>query len=230
MNNRLDIDLQRLDDRISEIRRDVQDRQDEQLEKLFDRTLFLAAAAREKYQSKDFQGARQQISLANRLLYQIHRRLNRNGEPQQNRIQNQLETAEMMLQSLKQEKIDNPAYEQLIQLLEANYIKAREQLENGNLSLAFQHLQFFNRLAIKSNQLRSKFNLENHQKQELEDNLNRLYTMLESAPAETEQNLQLQTKYNNARKLYDIARDACNKGNYEVCNQISRLAINLLTQ
>ena len=28
----------------------------------------------------------------------------------------------------------------------------------------------------------------------------------------------------------EIARDACNKGNYEVCNQISRLAINLLTQ
>ena len=103
-------------------------------------------------------------------------------------------------------------------------------MENGNLRLAFQHLQFFNRLAIKSNQLHTKFTLENQQEQQLENSLNRLYTLLESAPAEPEQDLQTQTRYKNARKLYEIAREACDEGNYEVCNQISRLAINLLTQ
>lgn len=230
MSNRLDIDLQLLDDRISDLHSDVQASQDEQIRKIFDRTLFLASAAREKYNSQNYTGARQQISLANRLLYQIHQRLNRIGEPRENQIKNQLKTAEMMLNSLKQENIEDPAYANLIQLLESNYLQAKEQLENGNQNLALHHIQFFNRLAIKSNQLRTKFTLENQQEQRIENSLNRLYTMLEDVPPEAEQDIQLQAKYNNARKLYEIARDACNKGNYEVCNQISRLAINLLTQ
>jgi len=228
--NRLDIDLQLLEDRISDLRSDVQDSRDEQIRKIYDRSLFLASSAREKNSSQDYAGARQQISLANRLLYQIHQRLNRTGEPRENQLKNQLETAEMMLQSLKQEKIEDPAYASLIQLLESNYHQAKQQLENGNQNMALVHLQFFNRLAIKSNQLRTKFNLEGQQEQQIENSLNRLQIMLDNIPLEVDQDAQLQAKYNNARKLYNIARDACDKGNFEVCNQISRLAINLITQ
>jgi hypothetical protein len=230
MSERLDIDLQLLEERISELGSEVQASQDEQIRKIYERSLFLTSSAREKNSSQDYAGARQQISLANRLLYQIHQRLNRNGEPRQNQLKNQLETAEMMLQSLKQEKIEDPAYASLIQLLESNYRQAKQQLENGNQNMALVHLRFFNGLAIKSNQLRTKFNLQGQQEQQIENSLNRLQTMLENVPSEVEQDVTMQAKYNNASRLYNIARDACNKGNYEVCNQISRLAINVLTQ
>jgi len=230
LSERLDIDLQLLEDRITDLRPDIELSQDEQVHKIFERALFLASKARDKYNTNDPMGARQNISLANRLLFQIHRRLNNTGQPLQSQLQNQIETAEMMLQSLKEKPIEDPYNQRLLQLLELNYLNAKQQFAKGNNQLALQYLQFFNRLAVKSNQLQTKFNQQDNQQAQIENSLERLKNMLENVPQEARQDSQQQAKYHNAEKLYEIARDACSNGNYEVCDQISRMAINLLTQ
>ncbi|UCF64207.1 MAG: hypothetical protein JSW33_16870 [bacterium] len=230
LSERLDLDLQLLEDRITDLRPEIELSTDEQVHKIFERTLFLTSKARNKYNSNDPVGARQSISLANRLVFQIHRRLNNTGQSLHNQLQDQLETAEMMLQSLKLEKVEHPTYERLLELQESNYLNAKEQTQQGNQKLAFQYLQIFNRLAVKTNQLRSEYSVEDNQQVQIENNLQRLENMLENAPEKTRQDIQLQANYYNAKKLYEIAREACKSGYFEMCNQLSRMAINLLTQ
>ena len=71
------LDLQLLEDRLSDIRDQVLRQNDENTKKMYERSLFLASSAQEKFNTKDYNGARQQISMANRLLFQIHRRINK---------------------------------------------------------------------------------------------------------------------------------------------------------
>jgi hypothetical protein len=228
--DRLEVDLQLLEDRLSDIRDQAISQNDENTRKMYERSLFLASSAQEKFNINDYNGARQQISMANRLLYQIHRRINKTGESSAARVKNQLKTGQIMLQALKEEEVTNPAYPQLIALLERNYTKAESEFRKGNLAAALQYLQIFNRLAVKTNQLKTVESVQQNKDENSQRSLDRLKVMLENISENGQQDELLQVKYDNAKKLYEIADDSYKKGNIELSNQISHLALNLLTQ
>jgi uncharacterized protein (UPF0332 family) len=230
VNERLEFDLNMLDDRISDVREEVLQSNDAEIQKLYQRLVFITADAREKYQNSNLNGSRQQLNVANRLLYQLHRRLNLVSESQDNQLKKQLQTAEIMLDALQQNQTESVLYSRLLELLQKNYTDAQNNFREGKFPAAWQHLRFFNQLALKLNQLQSARKNDTETEQVARDGLVRLRALLDrevdtDAPASAGV-----IKYENARRLYDLASQACDEGNYMQCEQITRLAINALTQ
>ena len=230
VSERIDSDLQSLDNQISDLQREIAGNTSQGVRNLYDRIIFLTAEAREKFRLQEYSTARQRISLANRLLFQLHRLLNSSADAPELQLENQIQTAEIMLNTLKTEPLDHSGYQNLLQLLENTYLKAREAYSLGNQKLTWQYLKFFNGLALKLHQLRTATNVTAVTANISQENLNRLKIILDNAPAGWQQDQNLQFKYENAGHLYQIAQSAFQQGNYSLCNEMSRLATNLIIQ
>ena len=230
VSDRLEMDLLLLDEQIVEARQEVTSSGNEEAQRIYERVVFLASAARQNYQSKDYQAARNRIGIANRLLYQLNRHINRITVDDREQLENQMATAEIMLGSLRDHSSENHLYLQLLQVLEKNYQYARREINNGNHEGTIYHLKFFNGLALKMEQVKAAQNQNMQKELQVEEGLNRLKSLLDNPPAELGQNRILKSKYETAADLYDIARQACQEGQYQTCNQITRMATNLITQ
>ncbi len=230
MNERLETELHLLEGKINELQSLSQKNNAEDMRRIYERLIFLTTAARQKYQHQDYTGARQRILLANRLLYQLERRVKSLSPTTQEQVRNQLQTAEIMLQSLDENQFNNPIYLQLLDLLQKNYQKAREEYERENHIKSLHFLKFFNGLALKLDQMKSSEKLQNERIETVEEGLKRLKNLIDNPPESIKEDEILSIKYNYAIKLYEIAQDACEQQNYVACHQISRLATNLLTQ
>jgi hypothetical protein len=230
ISDRLEVDLQLLEDRLSDLRDEIRLQDDESIQKMYERSIFLASGAEEKFSRQDYNGARQQISMANRLLFQIHRRINHTTDVSGERLKNQFETGQVMLDALRNEEIDNPVYPQLLELLEDNYNNAQLEYQKGNVSGALQYMQIFNRLAVRINQLKKSPEVEQQENELSANSLQRLETMLKNVDQQNSKDEIQQAKFTNARKLYQIADESHKKGNFELSIEISHFALNLLTQ
>ncbi|GAB4373953.1 MAG: hypothetical protein Kow0042_18200 [Calditrichia bacterium] len=202
---------------------------DPKLQRLYERILFLTTSARTKYEDGDYKFARQQIALANRLFLQLRRQSEGRVSTTQSQVENQLRTAEVMLNALQQQKYDDPNYLQLLKMLEQIFEDARRAFQANNLNLAVQNIKIFNRISVNLDRMRTEEILENQNELQAESSLERLKQLLNemSASEGTEED---QIKYRNAEKLYQIASRACENQNYRLCRQLTRLAIHLLTQ
>ena len=230
LGERINSDLQSLDAQISDLQSEVTANTSQEVRRLYERIIFLTAEAREKFQLQEYHTARQRISLANRLLYQLRRLLNRPVDTPEIQIENQIQTAEIMLNTLQSELLDYPDSQNMLQLLEKTLQKAKDAYSIDNEKLAWQYLRFFNSLAIKLNQLKTASTGSAATAEIGQESLNRLKTMLDNLPNSWQQDEALQFKYENAGNLYQIAQSAFQQGNYSLCNEMSRLAINLIIQ
>jgi hypothetical protein len=228
--DRLLTDLQRLEEHITEYRETINQATSPDLKRLFERLTFLSVSIRQNYESRSFTKSRQQLSVANRLLLQLHRRLNSSLQPAESQITNQIETAEFMLQSLEQNMANNQNFTLLLNLLQSNLTAAKTALRNDKNPVAIQYLQIFNKLAIKLDQIRTADTIVSQREPRLRENLQRLNELLLNPPQNIDSNEILTMKYDNAKKLYNFAEIAFQNKNYSICWQITRLAINLLTQ
>ncbi len=230
MNQRLETELHLLEGRINELQSLSQKSNAEEMRRIYERIIFLITSARQKYQNQDYPGTRQRILLANRLIYQIEQRIKNLSPTTQEQIGNQLQTAEIMLQSLDENQSNDPIYLRLLGLLKNNYQKATQEYERGNHIKSLYYLKFFNGLALKLDQMKSSEKIKNDRIETVEEGLRRLKTMIDNPPDSIKEDTLLSIKYDHATRLYEIARDACEQQNYAACRQISRLATNLLTQ
>lgn len=227
---RLETDLQVLETQINEIQPEILETNSEDLNRLFERLVFLTTSAKEKFETKDYPAARNRLGVANRLLYRLHSRLKINGVDQEKQIKNQLQTAEIMMQSLQREKGDNQVFQQLIQLLNNNLTAAKKTLKNGNYRLSMQYLRTFNSLALKMDQLRIVNRTKDEKIKKVNDELQRLRSLLENPPTEIQTNDIIEAKYKNAQEIFQIAQHACEEQKFTLCSQLTSLAINIITQ
>lgn len=230
MTERLESDLAVVEESISELHARVNDSNDPSIQRLYERLVFLTAAAKQKYQAQNTLAARQQLRIANRLLLQIQRRLDHTGDLSGNRIREQLQTARFMLDALKRNALTDQVYQQLLALLENNLKSAESAQKEGKSRQALQLLKIFNNLALKLDQMRTAQDKETKTIEQVQNNLNRLKEMLNNQPAEEDAHNLQAIKYRNANRLYQIASDAFEKGNYRLCWQITKMALILLTQ
>ena len=230
MTERLESDIAVVEESISELRARVNDSNDPAIQRLYERLVFLTAAAKQKYQAQNTLAARQQLRIANRLLLQIQRRLDHTSDLSGSRIREQLQTARFMLEALKRNALADPVYQQLLALLENNLKTAESAQKEGQSRQALQHLKIFNSLALKLDQMRTAQEKQTKTIEQVQKNLNRLKEMVENPPAEVDANGLQTIKYRNAKKLYQIANEAFEKENYHLCWKITKMALILLTQ
>jgi len=223
-------DIQTLENSLVKLRERTRNNTAPDIQRLFRRLTILAGECRRMYDAGDYPGARQRLTIANRLLLQLYRRVNRSPEQAPRYLEDQLQTAEVMLQTLQGNAPEDDFYRQLLQLLEKNLNLARSAYQNGNQSGAVQYIKFFNKLALKLEQLKNARNSQDFVIQRVEEELNRLENILANTPADSKDQEAWQFKYQNAQKLYKIARQAFKDKKYALCGQLTRLAIVLLTQ
>jgi hypothetical protein len=227
--DRIGIDLELLNQRVNELLIQIDKEPSTDHQKIYNRLAFLLTEARQKYESQEYAAARNQIALANRLLYQLERNLSMDQEPARRQIENQLQTAAIMLEALKREKSNNSNYRQLLELVEKNYLKAREQYQNGNTQTALGYLKFFNHLAIKMNNLQINEKARTNNIVRIEEELQRLRSILDTHHEDMASNELLKLKYQNAEDLYQIALNAFRNKNYSLSWILTKFAANILT-
>lgn len=227
---RLERDLEILQNSIDEVGREVQEQELPEMRGLYQRLVFLASSARQKYQNGQLTQARNQASIANRLLYQLHRRLRAAAPLSTQQLEDQVRTAETMLSALKENAPDAEYYHKMLNILESNLNMIKNALQQNQPAEALQRLKFFNRLALTLDHLKSAEDLREENVALVEKNLDRLKEMVDTSPVETESDPLMIIKYEQAQKLYEIANSAFQQKNYAMCGQITRMAIQLITE
>jgi len=227
---RLLTEIELLEQSVAEFRNKIKQEKSDELMKLYERLSFLTRSIRQKYESGKIESAHKQLSVANRLLLQLQKRLDNKTNPVDVQIKNQLETAQYMLSTLEKETPNNPYYEPLLELLRKNWEKAKQAWKNNQTHLSIQHLKFFNNLSLKLDQMKTASEINIRQKQKILENFQRLEKLLNNPPNSLKDNEVFQSRYENAKRLYQIARSACQEENMTICWQITRMAIQLLIQ
>ncbi len=223
-------DIQTLENSLVELRERTRNHTAPDIQRLFRRLTKLTGECRRLYDAGDYPAARQRLTIANRLLLQLYRRVNQSPGQTPRYIEDQLQTAEVMLQTLQGNGSEDEFYQQLLQLLETNLDQARAAYRNGNQSGAVRYLKFFNKLALKVEQMKNARNRQDIVIQRVEEELNRLENMLTNISENSQDQETWKFKYQNAQKLYKLARQALKDKKYALCEQLTRLAIVLLTQ
>ncbi len=227
---RLRHDLKTTENDTREVKSRVDQAQRPGLDRIYARIIELQQSARQKFEAGNFVAARQQLGIANRLLLQLSRSLQNRQQPAEDQVEAQLVTAEDMLSMLKRRAFDHPLVTRLLTLSEQNLEMARAEYKQKRPRAALQHLAIFNNLALKIEQMNNRNTTKSFRKQQLEEELGRLKQMLDNPPASTEGNDVQQIKYENAKKLHEIASQAWQDKDLQLCWQTTRLATNLLTQ
>ncbi len=230
LKQRVEVDLQYLEANIQEMGTKIAREDSPRLQRLFQRSVVAATRARQQFNDGNLVEARRSIQLANRLLIQIDRILKNIPQTSDTALQNQLATAQTMLNTLQQNAPDDPYYQKLLSLLQENLDDATRAYQQGKLEQAVVQLKFFNSLALKLNRFRGAEQQNNQNVAVLEEKLQRLEQMLQSHPGKETSEVRLQTNYRNAQQLYVMAKQAFQDNRYLLCNALINLASNLLTK
>ena len=135
-----------------------------------------------------------------------------------------------MLKSLQSAGIEGPLYNRLLQLLEQNLQAAQTAYQQDHSAAALQYLNFFNRLALQMDRFRSAQSVRDQSQELARRNLQRLRELLNQNEANWTADSRLTIKYQNALKMYEIARQACEEQQYGLCWRLTKLAMAILTK
>jgi len=231
LEKRLESDLQLIENQVNEIQPEVQKANRPDLNRIYERLLILLSSVKQRYDAKDYVAARNRLGLANRLLYRLQRLLSSGiSEQEDTRILRQIETAESMMKSLESKNLKFEGSAELLSLAQKNLDAANIAYEEKNYNLALQNIRIFNNLALKIDQVQNLEERKGEKKEQINEELQRLEAMLSTLPDEVRTNELLKARYQNAEELFQIAQKVCAEQNYGLCAQLTRLAINLITQ
>ena len=231
LEKRLESDLQLIENQVNEIQPEVQKANRPDLNRIYERLLIFLSSVKQRYDAKDYVAARNRLGLANRLLYRLQRLLSSGiSEQEDTRILRQIETAESMMKSLESKNLKFEGSAELLSLAQKNLDAANIAYEEKNYNLALQNIRIFNNLALKIDQVQNLEERKGEKKEQINEELHRLEAMLNTPPDEVRTNELLKARYQNAKELFQIAQKVCAEQNYGLCAQLTRLAINLITQ
>jgi len=181
-------------------------------------------------QKRETQLAREKLRVANRLLYRLDRRQQKDKGNRQDIIRQQIEMTRSAIEQLRHDIPETPETRPLIQLVEEYYRKSRQHLENGHFLKASIHLNIANQLMTKLYQLNVVREGGDVAHSRVEAEMKRLARLLERLNQREIRDAQLQASRQTAEQLLRVARQAYQRGHHLQAWEITRFAIKLLTR
>ncbi len=178
--------------------------------------------------NQNYQLARRNLTLASQLLLKLNRLIENSFSNEPQNIENQISRAKSELDKMRLgiDQQDEPT--KFIKLIENNLESAEKALNEGEYLKASYHLKITNRMILRYNRAQLKAARENIQESILQRDRQYLITLLQQF--DSEKNDEHQIRYQNARELQRLADQAFQNGNLALSVELTKMAINLITQ
>jgi hypothetical protein len=142
----------------------------------------------------------------------------------------QIERTKQNFEELQNISTDESTPAELLPLIKMNIDNAEKSASGNNYLAASSHLKMANRLILKFNRLRLLQSVHMDKEESLESDLQRLESLINRINMNENDDEEFSIRYENAKKLYEMARKACSEDNFQLCNELTTTAINLITQ
>lgn len=174
--------------------------------------------------------ARQKMRLANRLIMRIYRLLQSQASSEPRQLEQQLSLAQQNYSELQHLAAENADSDDLIRLIDSNLRKAENAFRAENYLQAAYYLKIANVLILQVNRLSLRESSLGLKREKVRTDLKRLEDLLVRLEGGSMESNEMRIRYENAKKLYKIASKAFKDNQYYKCQELTKMAINLITK
>jgi hypothetical protein len=174
--------------------------------------------------------ARQQILTANRLVLNIYRLISAQSVSSSDELKVQIDRAKQNYDELQSTATDASFSPELLRIIKTNLDHAEKANGKGNHLAASFYLKMANRLILKFNRMRLVDSLGKLEGKSVEADLQRLDGLLNRIELNENTDDDFAIRYENSKAIYKIARNAFLKNDLKVCQELTTMGINLITQ
>lgn len=228
--DRLKVDLETLKYSTQSLEEDIKDIDAPAIDQLYLRVSNLIRDIENHLSNGSITLARQKILIANRLIVRIYRLVESRSTSSEQELDQQIERTRQSFEELKNISMDKSTLGELLPLIKMNIDNAEKAANESNYLAASSHLKMANRLILKFNRLRLLQSMDKDTEESVESDLQRLESLINRINMNENEDGEFSIRYENAKQLYEIARKACSEDNFQLCNELTTTAINLITQ
>ncbi|RMI15157.1 MAG: hypothetical protein D6681_04490, partial [Calditrichaeota bacterium] len=197
--------------------------------KLYRRAADLVRVIEGHIQRGQIRPARRKMFYANQLILKLYRLIEGEEASRPEILKRQLETAREDLEGLKRRPADWEGAQRFLEMIESNLDKAGEAINRQEWLQAAAHLRLANRLMVRYHRWLLKTELRTFSREQIATELQRLSQLLERLAEGPQADAEFRLRYQNATRLYELAQEAYQAGELEICRELTRLAIKLIT-
>ena len=174
--------------------------------------------------------ARRNLFFANQLVLQLYRRLENSGSNQPEQIQAQINRTRESLHDLQNQQAAWDRNKQFLQMIENNFKQAENAYDKKDYSISTLYLKMTNRLILQFNHFQLKQSVGNVNREMIQQDLQRLATMLDRLEEKETSDSLFKIRYQNAQMLYEMAQKAFGENDLYKCRELTNLATKIVTQ
>lgn len=229
-NDRLRMDLESLQFSLQSIKDKMSDAESPALKKLYDRTENLTFQIQQHIEQNQPVLARRKMFFANQLVLRMYQMAEKQPDNQPQEIENRIIMTRRDVDELKEQETNSPDSGAMLRLIEENLGNAEITFDKKEYLSASQYLTITNRLILKYNRLQLPQPQEEIQAETVRQDLQRLSDLLERLKTSDEKTTESAIRYRNAEELYNMANQAFERNEWYLCQELTTMAINLLTK
>jgi len=174
--------------------------------------------------------ARQKILTANRLVLNIYRLISTQSVSSSDELKLQMDRAKQNYDGLQNTAADASFSPELLRVIKTNLDHAEKANGEGNHLAASFYLKMANRLVLKFNRMRLVESFGEFEAKPVEADLHRLEGLINRIDLKENADDDFAIRYENSKELYKIARKAFLENDLKVCQELTTMGINLITQ
>jgi len=229
-NERLRMDLESLQFSLQSIKDKMSDNESPALKKLYERSENLAFQIQQHIDQNQPVLARRKMFFANQLVLKMYQMTEKQPDNQPREIENRIIMTRRDVDELKQQETNSPDSGAMLRLIDENLRNAEIAFDKKEYLTASQYLTITNRLILKYNRLQLQTSQEEIQVGRVHQELQRLSDLLERLKTSEEETTESTIRYRNAEELYNMANQAFERNELYLCQELTIMAINLLTK
>ena len=225
----LTMELQTIRLTIAQLEQSVSQNENPAAVKLLDRTKELVNRSEILIRQKKITQARRNLLFANQILAKVYRMLDRSERSQPALLDDQFARTRQQIEASKAEPAENEATRPLLDLIENNFQKAQSSYAEGDLQQAAAYLSLTNQFLLQLQKLKLIQTRETLNRELVKGELLRFEQLLSKLNAETDQNTAYQIRYENAQKIYNLAKNLYENDRLRESRELIRMGINIIT-
>jgi hypothetical protein len=228
-NGQLTMELQTIRFSVNQVEQSVSDYDNPAVVKLLERTKELIKRSELLIRQKKNVQARRNLLFANQILARIYRMLEWSDRNQPDILESQIARTLQQIEEVKSETVENEAALPLLALIENNFRKAQSSLSEGNIQKAATYLALTNQFLLQLQKLKLIQSDDSITRLIVKGELVRFEQLLSNLSSDAYHNTDYQIRYENAQKVYELAKKLFEKDRLRESRELIRLGINMMT-
>ncbi len=199
--------------------------------RLLNRANQLVNEAQNHLEQNQLARAKRKTNLANRVTTNLSRLVDNSAGVNSDQVLARIAEAEETLVSLLNSGNDWSGRQNLVSLINNNLENARKYAGEGDALQASRYLKIANQVTAKLNRLQLRQLQETVTQEIVLAELEKLNQLMNRMVQQDQSgNPEFELRYQNARELHRQAKTACERGDFRVCRELTRLASNLVSK